>query len=270
MIRVALFTLQSRSDKPNIKCIYKFKSDIDKHYMQDYNHYIMTQNENLNLSNKLHVIRMVDSGITLQGTTNQFDIDLSIVTNILQSRDQLETVHKSTSRHKNLALRDKLRVIHLMEIHKHNKTKLAGICSISRQSVRNIWDDRNILPENEKNSSFLDARRPLNATYPVIDARVINFISYARSQRLPVTSSHVQQYARNAAANEGINKFKAVNEWLEKFLHRSSIHPSFRMHGESGNTQVSGTDNRMEEIRGILSICELRNIYNVDDSANLY
>ena len=114
----------------------------------------MTQIKNLNLSDKLHVIRMVDSGITLQATANQFDIDLSTVSKILQARDELETVRKTTSRRKNLALRDKLRVIHLMEIHKHNKTKVAGVCGINRQSVRNIWNNRNILLENEKTVHF--------------------------------------------------------------------------------------------------------------------
>ena len=190
----------------------------------------MTHIENLNLSNKLHVIQMVDSGITLQATENQFDIDLSTVSKIQKARDQLETVRKTTSRRKNLALRYKLRVIHLMKVHQHNKTNVAGICGISRQSVRNVWNNRIILLENEKNSSFLDAKRPLNAMYPAIDARMIDFISYAQSQPLHVTSSHVKQYALNAAAKEGITKFKASNRWLEKFLRRSSIQPSFRLH----------------------------------------
>ena len=137
--------------------------------------------EDLNLSNKLHVIRMVDSGIILQTTANQFDIDLSTMSKKLQARDQLETVRKTTSRRKNLAHRGKLRVIHLMEVHQHNKTKVAGICGISRQPVRNIWNNCNILLENEKSCSFLDAKRSLNAMYLAIDARVIDFISYTRS-----------------------------------------------------------------------------------------
>ena len=157
-----------------------------------------------------------------------------------------------------------------MERNKHNKTKVAGVCGISRQPVRKIWNNRNILLENEKNSSFLDAKRPLNAMYPAIEARVMYFICYVRSQCLPVTSSHVKQYARNAAADEGITKFKASNGWLEKFLRQSSIQPSLWLHGKGGNTQVPGTDDRMEEIRGILSTYELKNIYNVDESGLFY
>ena len=68
----SLLTLHSRSDEHVIERICKFKSDIETRYKQHYNHYIMTQNQNINLSNKLHVVRMVDSGITLQATANQF------------------------------------------------------------------------------------------------------------------------------------------------------------------------------------------------------
>ena len=71
--------------------MYKFKSEIETHYKQ---HYIITQIENLNLSNKLHVIRMVGNGITFQATTNKFDVDLSIASKVLQARDQLETDRK--------------------------------------------------------------------------------------------------------------------------------------------------------------------------------
>ena len=121
----------------------------------------MTQNENLNLSNKLHVVRMVESGITLQATTNKFVINLSIVSKILQARDQLETVRKTTSRRKKLALLDKLRAIHLTEVYKNDKTNTAGICDISRQPARNIWNNRNILLDNENNSSFLEGKLPI-------------------------------------------------------------------------------------------------------------
>ena len=92
----------------------------------------------------------------------------------------------------------------------------------------------------------------------------MDFICYTRSQRLSVTSSHVQQYARNAAASHEIMLFKYTNVWLDKFLRRSSIQPSFRLHEKFGNTEVPGTDYRTEEIRGILSTYDLKNISNLD------
>ena len=57
---------------------------------------------------------------------------------------------------------------------------------------------------------------------------------------------------------------------MEKFLRQSSIQPSFRLHGKGGNTQVPGTDDRMQEIRGILSTYQLMNTYNVDESGLPY
>ena len=67
----------------------------------------------LKLSQKLHVVRMVNSGITHQATANQFGLEVAGVQTILQSQAQLEKINTTKTSRNNLDLGDKLRILHL-------------------------------------------------------------------------------------------------------------------------------------------------------------
>ena len=71
----------------------------------------------LNLNQKLHIIRMTDSGIIHEAVANQFKVSIADVAEILEPRTALETVNASEKKRKNLDLNDKIRVTHY--IHKH-------------------------------------------------------------------------------------------------------------------------------------------------------
>ena len=187
----------------------------------------------LHLSDKLHVIRMVDDGITPQAVANQFDVTVDKVLSIMQTRHTLESMDKSPSKRFNLSLGDKLRVIHMMDIHK-NQTTVGRICKIHRRTVKNVLDKRESILSADIKGIPTNVKRPLKAKYLAVDNAVIDFINFARSQRLPVTSSHVQACALKAAKQHNIPSFSASNGWLHRFLRRSPVQPSFKFHGKGG------------------------------------
>ena len=144
----------------------------------------------LRLSTKLHVIRMVDDGIIPQAAANQFDITVENVMSIMQTRKQVESFEKSQTKRNNLSLGDKLRVLLLMNIYK-NQAQVARIDKIHRKTAKNVLDSRESIHAAEISGTPIGVERPLCDMYPAIDNAVIKFINFARSQRLPVTSSHI-------------------------------------------------------------------------------
>ena len=93
-----------------------------------------------------------------------------------------------------------------------------------------------------------DIKRPLHANFPVVDSVVIEFIRFARSQRLPVTLHLIQERARKEAGTQGILNFYASRGWAEKSLHRSPVQPSFRLHGKGDMTLPTDQAERMQEL----------------------
>ena len=86
-------------------------------------------------SQKLHILRMVKSGITQQATENQFDIEVTEVETILNAQANLETFSNREVSRKNLSPGDKLRVLPLMQIHK-NQAHVGRICKVHRKTVK--------------------------------------------------------------------------------------------------------------------------------------
>ena len=87
----------------------------------------------------------------------------------------------------------------------------------------------------------MGVRHALYTKFTPIDDGVVNFTNYVRSQRLPVTKSHLQECARQARINFNILEFKASNGWLQFFLRRSGVQSSFMFHGKGGTSMASGT-----------------------------
>ena len=230
----------------------------------------MQRSDNLHLSKKLHAIRMVDSGITYQAVANQFDVLLDSIRKILDTRNRYEHVKKTNAKRTNLNLVEKIKVLHKVEQNNCNFTTVAKLCGIHRKTVGNIWKNREALLNKEKRNACATVKRPLKAQYPLIEAKVLDFVVYARSQRYPVTSSQIKEYALRAAEQGNETRFRASNGWLQRFLRRSSIQRSLKLHGKGGTALPASTEDRMVVIRDITSTYEAQNIYNMDESGLLY
>ena len=106
--------------------------------------------------------------------------------------------------------------------------------------------------------------------YPVIDEQLSNFVIYARSLRLSVTRQLIQERARRTTQANGISNFKASSGYIEKFLRRSGVQNSVRLHGRAGVALPSTYIEIMAEIRTIMSNYPLSHVCNMDESSLFY
>ena len=122
----------------------------------------------------------------------------------------------------------------------------------------------------EKRNAFATVKRPLKAQYLLIEAKVLDFVVYARSQRYAIASSHIKEYRLRAAEKSNKTRFRASNGWLRRLLRRSSFQSSFKFQGKGGNALPASTKDKMAVIRDITSTYESQDIYNMDESGLLY
>ena len=118
--------------------------------------------------------------------------------------------------------------------------------------------------------STLNAKKALFPRYLEVDAEIERFIDFERNQRLPVTRALIQQRAMIAAKNQGIVGFQASNGYVQKFLRRTRVHKSIRLHGRGGSALPGNHTQRMAEIQDIARQYSLSNIYSMDESGLLY
>ena len=224
---------------------------------------------NLRFSQKLQILRMDKAGITHQAIANQFEVSPAKVAAVISTRSSLERFETEAPMRRNLTMRDKIRVLHPMDMHQ-NQSQVGGICKIHRKTVKNVLLNRTKLLADEAKGIPSTIKRPLRARFPDVEADVLEFIKFVRSERLPVTSYHVKARALRAATKFNDNSFRASNGWLQKFIRRSAIQRSFKLHGKGGVDLPVDASARMQEIRDITSEYELKNIYNMDESALFY
>lgn len=220
------------------------------------------------LSEKLSVIRSVDEGRNYAEIAQEFNVSTETIALVYRSRERYETLTSQPQQRHDLGLSDKLKVAHKMELFK-NVTKVGRICGIGRKTVSRIYKKKQVWLEQENMRVPIGVKRPLYARYPAIDAEVVEFVNFARSQRLPVSSCLIKMCALLAERKNNI-QFTASNGWLQKFIRRSTIQPSLKLHGKGGAPVAAGTELRMIEIRQILSTYQVNCIYNMDESGLFY
>ena len=229
----------------------------------------MREISDLNLGERLHVLRMTDSGIMFQAVANQFETSVSTVAVIVQSRSWLKNFcNPQTARH-NLALNENIKLLHNQEKHR-NATLVGSRFKGRRKTLMHHWMNREKILDMVRREHTGQVKRPLKAKHPEIDNEVVDFIRFTRHSRLPVTSGLVKFCARKSAVNNGIHDFSASNGWLGNFVRRSSIQPSFKFLGKVHSELPPTTAARMREICNTVSKYSPANVYNVDESGLFY
>ena len=92
-------------------------------------------------------------------------------------------------------------------------------------------------------------KRQLYARYPEVDESLMEFLQFARSQRLPVSRTILQQRVRITADRLNVSGFKATNRCIDRFLRRNPIEKSIQLHGKGSSFVPMDHAIRMEEIR---------------------
>ena len=80
----------------------------------------------------------------------------------------------------------------------------------------------------------------------------------------------MQERARIAAQKCSVQNFKSSNGYIEKFLRRTEVHNSVRLHGRENSALPASHSEKMAEIRSITQGYPLRNIYNMEETGLFY
>lgn len=223
----------------------------------------------LTFGQQLLVLRSSNDGNAPSNIATDLGVDTCQVESVLQRRPRLERAHTRVAKRRHLPLADKLLVLHFSELN----WKRGEICSyfdVHSRTVTRILRDKEKLLALDANRVPLTVQRKTYATYPAIDSEVQNFISFARSERLPVSFRMIQDRALLAAQRLGIPNFKASPGWIQRFLRRSPIQPSFRLHGKGSSSLPERHAEQMQQLQLIAADYDASNIYNVDESGLFY
>ena len=144
------------------------------------------------------------------------------------------------------------------------------MCKMHRKTVENVLDKRESIRAADIAGTPIGVKCTLRASYPTLDNTATDFIKLTRSESLRVTSSHTKSCGEQSEKRCKIQSISESNGWLQKFLRRSPMQPSFQLHGTGGSSLPVGTDDRMIEIRDVLSQYDPKNIYNMDESGLFY
>ena len=172
----------------------------------------------LSLSEKLRVLPLHDDQKSTTFISTTLNLSEELILETIQSRTVHEAPEKKNTNRRDLCLGEKIRVLHHLEIDP-NYTQIGIIFGVSRQSIAGVKrsEEKILLQETQHKSNSV--RRPLFAKCPAIDHELMDFLSFTRSQRLPVTRSLLQKRTCMAALRYNIPEFKASNGYIQKFLH---------------------------------------------------
>ena len=85
-----------------------------------------------------------------------------------------------------------------------NQSKVTHMCKIHWRMEKNMLDNRESIRAADIAGMAIGVKRSLRARYLAVDNYVIDFISFARSELLPVTSCHIKSCAEQAAKRRKI------------------------------------------------------------------
>ena len=94
---------------------------------------------------------------------------------------------------------------------------------MSRHAIARVRKPKDTVLHREKLSMPHLIRCPLFERHSEIDQERNEFMQFARSQRLPVSRSLLQERARIAAMFHNLFNLKASNGYIEKFVRRSTV-----------------------------------------------
>ena len=98
--------------------------------------------------------------------------------------------------------------------------------------------DREVISAMDRKRDPISTYGTLHAKHPALESRVTEFIEFARDQHMPASMHLIQERAKMTADIMGITSFKASNGWLNRFLHRLTVQPSYKLRGK-GNTSLT-------------------------------
>ena len=220
-------------------------------------------------SQKLHVIRLHDAGLSVEEICSTANVTATIVPLILQARQVYESPSSAPTSRNFLTLCDKIRVLHYLKTDL-TKTQIGSLFAVYRFAVGRVQKskDRIILQESLRIPHGM--KRQLYARYREVDAEIMEFLQFGRSQILSVSKTILQQRARIAADRLNISEFKASYGYINRFLRRNPVQKSMRLHRKGSSLVPVDHTIRIEEIRSTVVNYPMKMVYNRDETGLLY
>ena len=125
---------------------------------------------------------------------------------IMETRNQYETPDTTSVSRKNMTLGDKIRVLHYIK-KKQSYREIGRRFGVPQFAIARVKNAEAQIEAQELKSCPYSAKPSLYAKYPEIDAELVEFMQFVRSQRLPVSWSILQGRACMAAESRRIAAF---------------------------------------------------------------
>jgi DDE superfamily endonuclease/Tc5 transposase DNA-binding domain len=177
----------------------------------------------------------------------------------------------------NLTLDQKAQIVaYAAQLHKVNHVVIAKWATetfktrqpVNRSTISRILKRKHEfqnLTNYEKTTTYRRA-----VTLPAVEAALKNWILDMERRKIrlsvQIIKAKAQQFAHVLAPD---TNFKFSNGWYELFAKRHGF-KGITLHGESGDAQMEGTEERIAEIKTKIASYPPDDVYNMDETAYLY
>jgi Tc5 transposase DNA-binding domain len=122
----------------------------------------------------------------------------------------------------------------------------------------------NIVPED------LDIRRVRILKSSAVEEAVVIWVLQMQHTKRPINGPLIVEKAKQFAAALGKQDIlEFSNGWLFAFCKRNGFR-QFKIHGESGDVDMTGFEKRIARLKAKIKEYDLRDIYNMDETALFY
>ncbi|GBM18149.1 Tigger transposable element-derived protein 4 [Araneus ventricosus] len=155
-----------------------------------------------------------------------------------------------------VAEREKLSVRSLAERFYVGKTQISELLK-DKEGIQKMW----VLNSNENLKKWKFRKTETSE----IDEVLMKWLRSACAKNIPVSGVLLQEKAREIGESLGLETFKTLNGWLEKFWTRHNI--SFKqIFGEEKSVNPNEVTDWIGKLKSLLKGDDDRDIFNVDDT----
>lgn len=192
--------------------------------------------------------------------------------------DSIKGVIRNRKRRENLCLKDKLKIVELLENKKSIRDVVVALeGKVTKSTVQRISGDRQKLKEIEKEGLIKQtAKRMKNeARFHEIDDAVFKWFNLMRNPPhrkypLPISRAQIQARAKMEAEMRKMENFSASDGWFQRWRKRVGIGKSMRLFGEAGDVDPEAMVPLIKNLTQSISSYPDHLIFNMDETGLYY
>ena len=165
----------------------------------------------------------------------------------------------------------------------HKKNRGIGLGDIvewaQKEFKLSAAPDRSAIGRIIKRSVSYDSIQPQDANlrkarvipHKALEDAMTTWVLQMEHRKICLSDDLIQKKARHLAEMMGIpqDKFRASKGWLYNFKQRHTF-KQFRIHGESGDAQMTGIEEQMQVLRTKIASYNRDDVYNMDETGLFY